>query len=117
MGAADIAEIVDAWATATARAREGGYDGLELLFGHGYLVHQFLSPLLNHRDDDYGGGLSNRVRLALEILAAVRRGVGEDYVLGVRLSAADFLPGGLEPSDMLEVAERSRLALASTFST
>jgi 2,4-dienoyl-CoA reductase-like NADH-dependent reductase (Old Yellow Enzyme family) len=105
MEADDFAEIIEAWAAAAGRARDGGFDGLELLFGHGYLVHQFLSPLFNHRDDGYGGRLENRARLAREILSAVRERVGEEFLVGVRLSAADFLPGGLEAADVLRVAQ------------
>ncbi|MGW4421411.1 oxidoreductase [Streptosporangium sp. NPDC004631] len=89
IAAGRIDELVGAWARAAAAVRLGGYDGLELLMGHGYLVHQFLSRLHNRREDDYGGSLENRARLGCEILAAVRRAVGDDFPLGVRISLQD----------------------------
>ncbi len=100
-----IAEIVDAFAAAAVRVREGGLDGIELHFGHGYLVHQFLCPLTNKRGDDYGGTLDNRMRLSREILAAVRAAVGADYPIGMRIS--DYrVPGGLTAEEAGEVVRR-----------
>src|SRR5579862_5800048 len=73
-----IDEIVESFAAAAVRAREGGLDGVELHFGHGYLVHQFLSPMTNHRSDGYGGDLAGRTRFGIEILKAVRKAAGND---------------------------------------
>lgn len=94
----DIAEIVAAFASASLRMRQGGLDGVELQFGHSYLVHQFLSPSTNHREDRYGGSLDNRTRFAREILHAVRAAVGDDFPVGIRLSDS-HAPGGLSVED------------------
>ena len=74
-----IEEIVAAFAATAVRAREGGLDGVELHFGHGYLVHQFYSPMTNRREDDYGGSLEKRMRFGSEIINAVRKAVGPDF--------------------------------------
>lgn len=80
---------------ATARrAARLGIDGLEIHAAHGYLLHQFLSPLANHRDDEYGGSLENRMRFVLEIFDAVRAGFPADKPVWVRISATDWVPGG-----------------------
>jgi 2,4-dienoyl-CoA reductase-like NADH-dependent reductase (Old Yellow Enzyme family) len=100
-----IAEIVAAYAAAAVRCRAGGMDGVEIHAGHGYLPCQFLSPLTNLRADEYGGGLEGRSRFLREVLAAVRAAAGPDYPLGVRLSATEAVPGGLEPSEVRAVAE------------
>jgi 2,4-dienoyl-CoA reductase-like NADH-dependent reductase (Old Yellow Enzyme family) len=107
----DIDAVTEGWAAAAARARDGGFDGVEVQLGHGYLIHQFLSPMFNHRDDEYGGSLENRCRLGRRVLAAVRNRVGDDYVVGVRISVGDLLPGGLQPPDMIDIG---RLLAADT---
>lgn len=100
-----IEEIVAAYAAAAVRCRAGGLDGVEIHAGHGYLPCQFLSPLTNRRADDYGGDLVGRSRFLREVLAAVRAAVGADYPLGVRLSATEAVPGGLEPVEVRALAE------------
>ena len=100
-----IAEIVEAFAAAARRAREGGIDGVEMHFGHGYLVHQFVSPMTNLRDDSYGGSLDNRMRLGREIIAAARQAVGSDFPIGIRLSD-QHVPRGLTPEECAEVVRR-----------
>jgi 2,4-dienoyl-CoA reductase-like NADH-dependent reductase (Old Yellow Enzyme family) len=80
-------EVIAGFVTAAQHAQQGGVDGLEVHGGHGYLFSSFLSPATNHRTDAYGGPFENRVRLLVEVLAAVRAGLGPDYPLGVRLSA------------------------------
>lgn len=74
---------------------EAGMDGIELHWGHGHLLQQFLSPASNQRDDEYGGNVQNRMRFPLEVLKAVRDAVGPDFCLGIRISAEEFMPGGL----------------------
>jgi 2,4-dienoyl-CoA reductase-like NADH-dependent reductase (Old Yellow Enzyme family) len=101
---ADIGELVSAYARSAANAARGGADGVELHMGHGYLPQQFMSPLTNHRDDEYGGPLANRLRFPLELLEAVRETVGEDAIVGVRLSVDEGLPGGLGVPEMQEIA-------------
>lgn len=90
----EIAGLVRRFAEAAERAADAGADVVELHAAHGYLLHQFLSPLSNQRTDSYGGSLANRLRLVLEVTEAVRAGWPEDRPLFVRLSATDWLPGG-----------------------
>jgi N,N-dimethylglycine/sarcosine dehydrogenase len=106
MTRAEIREVIDAWAAAAVRLKRGGYDGCDLPFYGGHLVENFLSPLSNHRTDEYGGSLDNRLRLALEVVRAVREAVGRDFIVGVRHTADQFVPGGLGPEEQLEVARR-----------
>jgi len=100
----EITEIVAAFAAAAARAREGGLDGVELHGGHGNLIQQFLSPLTNRRDDEYGGSAERRRRFALEVASAVRAAAGPDFVVGLRLSAEEDHEGGLTLADTREIA-------------
>lgn len=91
---AGIAGVIDDFRSAARRAVEAGFDIVEVHAAHGYLVHQFLSPLSNVRDDRWGGSLENRARLLLEIVRAVRAEIGEEMPLFVRFSATDWVPGG-----------------------
>ncbi len=102
----DIKELLQYYSKAAVNVRNGGFDGIELQFGHSSLVRQFLSPLSNQRADDYGGSLDNRLRLALQVIAAVRKSVGLDYTLGVRLCADEMIQGGLTLADNQEIARR-----------
>lgn len=101
-----IDEAIEAYVSVARRCKAAGIDGVELHAAHGYLVHEFLSPLSNRRTDDYGGPLENRMRFLLEILGAMRNELGPDYPIGVRLSASELSPGGLEPPDIVKVVER-----------
>lgn len=96
--------LVTAFVDAAARAVEAGYDVIELHGAHGYLLHEFLSPLSNHRDDEFGGSVEGRRRLLLEVARAVRGAIGPDRVLDVRLSATDWAEGGLTGEDTAELA-------------
>ncbi len=100
----DIAELVEWWGRCAELSREGGFDGTEVHISHSYLLHQFLSPLYNKRDDAYGGSFENRLRLAREVIDEVRRRVGPDFVVGVRISLSDFIPGALAVEDAVRVA-------------
>lgn len=102
----DIHEVTESFAQAAIHVREGRFDGIELQFGHSSLARQFLSPLTNFRSDEYGGSLENRLRFPLEAIAAVRRTVGRDYTVGVRLCADEMIPGGLTIDDAKEIASR-----------
>src|SRR5579884_2776488 len=84
-----IREVVEMFAQGARRAREAGLDGVELHASHGYLFTQFLSSGINDRRDEYGGSLENRARFLLEVIAAIRRTVGRDYHLGVKINAVD----------------------------
>jgi mycofactocin system FadH/OYE family oxidoreductase 2 len=101
----DIREVVEWWGHSAELSREGGFDGTEVHISHSYLLHQFLSPLYNKRTDEYGGSFENRVRLSREVIDEVRRRVGPDFVVGVRISLSDFIPGGLEVEDAVRVAQ------------
>ncbi len=90
MTKADIRETVDAFARGARRAREAGLDGVELHGANGYLITQFLSSGINDRDDEYGGSLRNRARFVLEIVAAIRREVGDDFHLQVKINGTDY---------------------------
>lgn len=93
-----IDEIVEAFAAAALRVKQSGLEGIELHFGHGYLIHQFLNPLTNKREDDYGGNLENRMRFGREVIAATRDAVGRDFPMGIRLSDTNA-PGGFLPEE------------------
>ncbi len=115
LDAAGIAEIVDQFAAGARRAVDAGFDVLELHAAHGYLLHQFLSPLSNLRTDEYGGALENRARLPLEVVRAVRAEVGEEVPLFVRLSATDWVDGGWTQEETATVSGWAREAGADFF--
>ncbi len=98
---AGLAEVTEAFVAAAERAVRIGFDLAELHMGHGYLLHQFLSPLSNRRGDGYGGGIAGRMRFPLEIFEAVRAVWPAERPLGVRVSATDWVPGGLELDDVI----------------
>jgi NADPH2 dehydrogenase len=91
---AELEGIVEAFVTAAQRAVRIGFEVIELHCAHGYLLHEFLSPLANQRTDDYGGSLTNRMRLPLAVIKAVRAVLPATMPLGLRLSATDWLEGG-----------------------
>jgi mycofactocin system FadH/OYE family oxidoreductase 2 len=101
----DIREVVEWWGRSAELSREGGFDGTEVHISHSYLLHQFLSPLYNKRTDEYGGSFENRLRFAREVIDEVRGRVGSDWVVGVRVSLTDFVPGGLDIEDAVRVAQ------------
>jgi len=101
----DFARVLDDFRAAGERARAAELDGIELLFAGGQIAVQFLSPLVNKRVDHYGGTLENRLRFPLEIIDAVRLGLGDKPVLGVRMTADELSEGGLELRDSLEIAK------------
>jgi mycofactocin system FadH/OYE family oxidoreductase 2 len=101
----DIREVVEWWGRSAELSREGGFDGTEVHISHSYLLHQFLSPLYNKRTDEYGGSFENRLRFAREVIEEVRRRVGADWVVGVRISLSDFIPGALDIEDAIRVAQ------------
>ncbi|HEY7692601.1 MAG TPA: FAD-dependent oxidoreductase [Gaiellaceae bacterium] len=101
----DIREVVEWWGRSAELTREGGFDGTEVHISHSYLLHQFLSPLYNKRTDEYGGTFENRLRFSREVIDEVRRRAGSDWVVGVRISLTDFVPGGLDVGDAIRVAQ------------
>jgi 2,4-dienoyl-CoA reductase-like NADH-dependent reductase (Old Yellow Enzyme family)/thioredoxin reductase len=100
----EIAEVIAAFGEAACRTREAGFDALEIPFSHGYLIHQFLSPHTNHREDEYGGTFENRLRFGKEVIDAVREQVGNDFPIVVRLNGHDYVEGGLTIEDAVEIA-------------
>jgi 2,4-dienoyl-CoA reductase-like NADH-dependent reductase (Old Yellow Enzyme family) len=100
-----IKAIIDEFKTAAFRAKHAGFKVLEIHAAHGYLIHEFLSPLSNHRTDEYGGSFENRIRLLLEILSAVKTVWPEDLPLFVRLSATDWTQGGWDLNETVQLAE------------
>jgi 2,4-dienoyl-CoA reductase (NADPH2) len=102
--AGEIAEVVASYARVAEHCAEGGFDGIELQCSHSSIVRGFLSPATNRRSDDYGGGLANRARILLEIVAAVRSAIGGDLALGVRLCGDELIEGGTTIDEAVEVA-------------
>ncbi|MHC1727390.1 MAG: NADH:flavin oxidoreductase [Syntrophobacteraceae bacterium] len=100
----DIREIVSAFADAAQRARLAGFDGVQIHSAHGYFLSQFLSPLFNKREDQYGGVVANRARIHIEILDAIRDAVGTDYPVLIKMNCQDFRKGGLSLEDSIGVA-------------
>ena len=103
MELADIRRVVAAFGEAARRCREGGLDGLEVE-AYGHLVDSFWTPLVNRRSDAYGGSLVNRMRFSIEVLESIRRAVGDEFIVGIRMSGGEDVPGGLTEADGLEIA-------------
>lgn len=101
----DFQRILHDFEAAGQRAAAAQLDGIELLFAGGQLALQFLSPAVNHRDDEYGGSLDNRLRFPLQIIQAVRRGIGDKLVLGVRITGDEFFEAGLDRDEALKVGK------------
>ncbi|MDT5148434.1 MAG: hypothetical protein QOI01_167 [Mycobacterium sp.] len=102
----DIDEIVEAHAIGARHAKQGGMDGVEIHSGYGgYLLASFLSPFSNHRADEYGGSLENRMRIVLRVIDAVRAEAGSDFLVGMNLQGHDFSPGGLQTTDAQQIAQ------------
>ncbi|MEV7620379.1 NADH:flavin oxidoreductase/NADH oxidase [Microbacterium sp. NPDC089321] len=99
LDSAGIDRVVEAFAAAAQRAIDAGFDVLEVHAAHGYLLHQFLSPLSNLRSDEYGGSLENRARLLLRVLDAIRAVVADEIPVFVRISATDHAEGGFTPDE------------------
>jgi 2,4-dienoyl-CoA reductase-like NADH-dependent reductase (Old Yellow Enzyme family)/thioredoxin reductase len=100
-----IRELIHAYARAAARVKEAGADGIEVHMAHGYLLNQFLSPFSNQRTDEFGGSPEKRLRVPLEALRAVRQAVGSQYPILCRISADEYVPGGLTLVDSQKIAQ------------
>jgi 2,4-dienoyl-CoA reductase-like NADH-dependent reductase (Old Yellow Enzyme family) len=105
----EIQNIIGRFGNAARVCREAEFSGVQIHGAHGYLVSQFLSPLTNHRDDDWGGTLENRARFLLEILRAVRRAVGPDFPVSLKMNSADFQQGGFTHEESMEVVHMLNL--------
>ncbi|OIN99788.1 MAG: oxidoreductase [Desulfovibrionaceae bacterium CG1_02_65_16] len=106
LDAEGIARVRESFVDAAKRAARLGFDAVELHAAHGYLLHEFLSPLSNKREDEYGGDLQGRMRLTLEIFAAMREALPAPLALGVRISATDWVDGGWDVEQSIELAHR-----------
>lgn len=96
MTLADIADAVEAFGAAAERAKAAGFDGVQIHAAHGYLLSQFLSPSFNRRDDSHGGTVEKRLRIVLEVLERIRRSVGRQYPVLIKINTQDFLEDGLD---------------------
>jgi 2,4-dienoyl-CoA reductase-like NADH-dependent reductase (Old Yellow Enzyme family) len=103
MTVADIQEVVESFGHAAYRAREAGFDGVQIHAAHGYLFSQFLSPAFNKREDEYGGPLENRARALLEVLRRLKTEVGNDFPILVKMNSQDFIDDGLSLEDAVKV--------------
>ncbi|AHM75062.1 NADH:flavin oxidoreductase/NADH oxidase [Yersinia hibernica] len=106
LSVARIGEIKSAFVAAAKRAVDSGFELIEIHAAHGYLLHQFLSPLSNQRDDEYGGSLENRMRLVIEILSEIRAALSKEIAVGVRISATDWVNGGWDTEQSIVLAKQ-----------
>ena len=100
----DIQTVIQAFIKSAKRAREAGFDGVQLHIAHGYLLSSFISPHTNRRTDQWGGSLQNRIRIILEIIKGIRSGKGPSFPLIVKLNSDDFIPGGLKIGESIPIA-------------
>jgi len=103
MSIQDIKEVVKSFGEAARRAKNAGFDGVQIHSAHGYLFNQFLSPFFNRRTDEYGDKLQNRIRILLEVLETIRNVVGWDYPILVKMNSQDFIENGLTLEDSIRV--------------
>jgi 2,4-dienoyl-CoA reductase-like NADH-dependent reductase (Old Yellow Enzyme family) len=103
MSGDDIEEVIESFGQAARRAKEAGFDGVQIHAAHGYLLSQFLSPVFNRRKDSYGGEVENRARILLEVLHRVREVVGKGFPVLVKINCEDALEGGLNVEDSIHV--------------
>ena len=95
----EINGIISSFANAAKRVKDAGFDGVEIHSAHGYLLSQFLSPISNKRSDEYGGNVLNRIKIHLQVIDAVKKAVGEDFTVFLRLGASDYMEGGTTIED------------------
>ena len=98
----EILDVIQRFVTTAKVVKKAGFSGVQLHCAHGYLLSQFLSPLVNKREDQWGGSLQNRARISLEILRQTREAVGPDYPIGVKINSADFQRGGFDEGEAME---------------
>ena len=104
LSVSEISDLVEDFGKAAKRSVDAGFDAVEIHGAHGYLLHQFLSPLSNDRDDEYGGSLENRARMLMEVIAAIRKSVPESMPVLLRLSATDYAEGGWDQEQTATVS-------------
>ncbi|MBW2021546.1 MAG: NADH:flavin oxidoreductase [Deltaproteobacteria bacterium] len=101
----DIERVVKAFGDAAGRAKEAGFDAVQIHAAHGYLLSQFLSPFYNRREDEYGGSVENRARVVLEVLSSIRQAVGPDFPVLIKMNCADFIDRGLTLEGSIEIGK------------
>ena len=114
---AGIEKQISDFVTAATRAREAGYDGVEVMGSEGYFLNQFIAAQTNKREDRWGGSYENRIRLPLEVVSRIRKAVGDDFILIYRLSMIDLVPGGSTFDEVIELAQRIETAGANIINT
>ena len=102
----EIRILIDGFAQGSARLKRCGWSGVEISAGHGHIFHQFMSPWSNEREDEYGGDFENRLRLVMELIAAIRAEAGRDFILGVKMPGDDGVPGSIGPDLAAQIAAR-----------
>ena len=117
LSARGVERQIRAFVNCAVKAREAGYDGVEIMGSEGYLINQFLSAYTNHRQDQWGGDYSNRMRLPLEIVARTRKAVGSDFIIIYRLSMIDLIPGGSSWSEVVTLGKAVAQGGASIINT
>lgn len=105
MNAADISNLIDAFGKGAKRAKDSGFDGVQIHAAHGYLLSQFLSGAFNKRTDEYGGSIENRARIVVGVLQSIKAQVGDDFPVHIKMNSEDFLEGGLTIDEMLQVVK------------
>ncbi len=113
----DIARTIADFAQCAAMARHAGYDGVEIMGSEGYLINEFTAPATNQRTDDFGGSFDNRVRFPVEVVKAVRKACGDDFLLIYRISSIDLVEGGLSAEEIAQFARRIEQAGANLLNT
>lgn len=101
----EIKMVVQQFADAAWRVKQAGFDGVQIHCAHGYLLSQFISPLFNHRKDEYGGSVENRLRIVVEVYQAIRKVVGVDYPIWIKMNTSDEEAGGLTVDEFIEMAQ------------
>lgn len=112
----EVYDLIQKYADASKRAQMAGFDSVEIHAGHSYLINQFISPLTNHRTDEFGGSPENRARFLKLILEETRKRVGNSFPIMIRISADEFLPGGNSIGNTLDWLPYTLNALFPTFS-
>jgi len=102
---AEVWQVIGRYATAARLAKDVGFTGVQIHGAHGYLVSQFLSPRHNQRDDQWGGSIENRMRFVLEVYKAIRKEVGDDFPVGIKVNSADFQRGGFTEEESMQVVK------------
>lgn len=101
----EIQDVIQRFVTTAVKAEKAGFSGIQIHAAHGYLLSQFLSPLINKRTDQWGGSLENRARLLLEVVKAIRKSVAKETAVSVKINSADFQRGGFDSNDAMEVVK------------